>query len=181
MLRVPSNMTQIINKDSIEVYYREDSNGKPIAMGFAGKRTRPDFYYRFNSRDRLNEHLEQWQSNLESQNKVVAERKAKRMQPTTLKPGDILDGLWGYEQTNVDFYQVIRVIGKRTVEIQEIGGELDWNGGPQAYSTPVKNSFKGKPMKKVVSDGHYINMNSYLSVSPWNGKPVSITGPGWGH
>lgn len=180
-LRVPSDMKQIINQDSIEVYFKEDSNGKPIAMGFAGKRTRPDFYFRFNSHERLTEHLNQWRENLESRNKEVEQRKAKRMQPTTLKPGDILDGLWGYDQTNVDYYQVLKVIGKRTVEIQEIGYKLDWEGGSCASATPIPNSFKGKPMKKVVSDGHYINMNSYLSISPWNGKPASITAPGWGH
>lgn len=181
MLRVPSDMTQIINCDSVEVYYKEDANGKPIAMGFAGKRTRPDFYYRFNSRDRLNDHLDQWQKNIASHNEYVAKQKAKRLQPTTLKKGDILSGLWGYEQTNVTFYEVLKVVGKRSVEIQEIAQSLDWSGGPTAYATPVKGSFKEKPMRKMVQNGSYISINSYLSVDPWDGRPVSITGPGWGH
>ncbi len=180
MLRIPSDMTQLFNEDAIEVYTKT-VDGKMVAMGFAGKRTKPDFYYRFSTVERMYEYINNWRTNIESHNTYVKEQKEKRLQDTTLKVNDILEGTWGYEQTNVTFYQVLKVVGKRMVEIQEIGASLDWNGGPSAYSTPVPNSFKGKPERKMVSNGHYISINSYLSVTPWNGKPVSITGPGWGH
>lgn len=34
------------------------------------------------------------------------------MNNTPIKPGDILTYSWGYEQTNIDFFQVTRVTAK---------------------------------------------------------------------
>jgi hypothetical protein len=39
----------------------------------------------------------------------------------TLKEGDILSCSWGYDQTNVDFYQVTKVVSDKTVKIRQIG------------------------------------------------------------
>ncbi|MHO45241.1 hypothetical protein D9E76_24655 [Escherichia coli] len=38
----------------------------------------------------------------------------------TVSVGDVFVSSWGYEQTNVNFYQVISVHGKKTVTVQEI-------------------------------------------------------------
>ncbi|EAT0477748.1 MULTISPECIES: hypothetical protein [Enterobacteriaceae] len=34
--------------------------------------------------------------------------------------GDIFVSIWGYEQTNVHFYQVVGVAGKSTVKLREV-------------------------------------------------------------
>lgn len=36
--------------------------------------------------------------------------------------GDVFASSWGYEQTNVSFYQVVSVHGKKTVMVREIRG-----------------------------------------------------------
>jgi hypothetical protein len=181
-LRVPSDMAQIINQDSIEVYYKEDANGKPIVMGFAGKRTRPDFYVRFNSRERMTEYLNNWRSNLERHNQTVIERRQKRNQPHSLKVGDILDATWGYDQTNVTFYEVTKLIGSTMVTVRELNATLDWDGGPTAYSMPVPGSYnKEKEMRLKATSENAVKPDSFRYATPWNGKRVQITGPGWGH
>jgi hypothetical protein len=38
-----------------------------------------------------------------------------------IKAGDIFYSSWGYDQTNVDYYIVTRVVGRCSVELQEIG------------------------------------------------------------
>ncbi len=38
----------------------------------------------------------------------------------TISVGDIFVSSWGYEQTNVTFYQVLSVHGKKTVTVREI-------------------------------------------------------------
>ncbi|AUP42648.1 hypothetical protein [Escherichia coli] len=38
----------------------------------------------------------------------------------TVSVGDVFVSSWGYEQTNVNFYQVISVHGKKTVTVQEV-------------------------------------------------------------
>jgi hypothetical protein len=38
----------------------------------------------------------------------------------TVSVGDVFVSSWGYEQTNVTFYQVLSVHGKKTVTVREI-------------------------------------------------------------
>ena len=38
--------------------------------------------------------------------------------------GDIFKVSWGYEQTNIDYYQYISITGKRSVEIRKIVGDM---------------------------------------------------------
>lgn len=173
-------MSQIINQDTVEVYYKE-KDGKPIVMGFAGRRTKPDFYYRFSTRERMTEYLNNWRKNLEARDEQVKKRQQERLAPTTLKKGDVLYGTWGYDQTNVDFYEVISVLGSRMIEIQEVKSRfVDWDGGPNAHSMPCIGEYQGKVMQKIVSNDR-VRINSYLSVGKWDGRSVSVTGYGWGH
>ena len=37
-----------------------------------------------------------------------------------VKVGDIFSASWGYEQTNVDFFQVIALVGKTSVRVREV-------------------------------------------------------------
>lgn len=58
--------------------------------------------------------------------------------------GDVFAASWGYEQTNVDFYQVARKT-KAMVELVEIGRRIEADAGPMsgtAYADPsvVKGS-----------------------------------------
>ena len=43
--------------------------------------------------------------------------KEERIKPHSLKVGDILYCSWGYDQTNVDYFKVSEVIGKRKIKI----------------------------------------------------------------
>jgi len=98
----------------------------------------------------------------------------------TFKEGDILVTSWGYDQTNVDFYQVTNVIGK-AVEIREIGLKVvGGQGGPQEDVMPLPNQFIGPPKRKIPT-GECLRLNTYSSACPWDGKPESQTGGGWGH
>ena len=37
-----------------------------------------------------------------------------------VKVGDVFSCSWGYDQTNVDFFQVIKIVGKNSVRIREV-------------------------------------------------------------
>lgn len=41
------------------------------------------------------------------------------------KPGDVLSAVWGYEQTNVDYYEVT-AITPGTVTVRKIASEKKW-------------------------------------------------------
>ena len=41
-----------------------------------------------------------------------------------VKVGDIFSASWGYEQTNVDFFQVVALVGKTSVRVREVSLEM---------------------------------------------------------
>jgi len=98
-------------------------------------------------------------------------RERNQQEALNLKVGDILYSSWGYDQTNVDFYQVTARL-KQMVVIREI--ESRAGSGSQVF--PVPNKFIGEPMRKRIGlnnfDGSvYLKLTSYSSARLWDGKP----------
>jgi hypothetical protein len=108
---------------------------------------------------------------------------AKKNYQTISKPGTIFCHSWGWEQTNIDYYQVVEVLGRTTVIIQQITTKIlphekEGYSSMSGMAVPVPDAFTkdSKPMKKRVSKSgtegqEYISMNSYSSAMTWNGKP----------
>lgn len=49
-----------------------------------------------------------------------ATAKAEKVNKYGVKVGDIFSASWGYEQTNVDFFQVIALVGESSVRVREV-------------------------------------------------------------
>lgn len=153
------------------IYFTRNDRGV-FAMGFAGKRSKPDFNYRFRSEERRAEYVEQWVKDRREVAQIKAARKAERTAfQHTLKVGDILRSSWGYDQTNIDFYQVVELRGKTSVVIREIGQKHVEATGPDSWTTmPNAGAFRGEPMVKRVQQGNSVRIASYANAYPWNGK-----------
>ena len=81
-----------------------------------------------------------------------------------LKIGDVLRSSWGYEQTNIDYYQVTAYKGKCTVEIREIRAMRTRQSGDYGTCLPIKNDFKGDAIvKRVCKSGTSVRINSFSS------------------
>ncbi len=96
----------------------------------------------------------------------------------TPKVGDILSCSWGYDQTNVDFYKVVKLSPSgKSVTIMRIKSAVKENGYMSGESTPaVPHTFRAdaKPLTKRVNsyEGSYcVTMNSYSTAFLWDGKP----------
>jgi hypothetical protein len=96
--------------------------------------------------------------------------------------GDIFVSSWGYDQTNVDFYQIVKVmksmVAMRPISKKVVGPKGD---GQSAHKVmPEANKFTGGPIRKKLKSGWqgdaWINLNSYSGASKWNGKPQTQTG-----
>lgn len=142
-----------------------DTKGRPSAIGFTGTKGKPDFNYYFSSEERreayINKFIEEQKQKLE----YKSERKAKKQAPTIhalpFKPGDILYNSWGYEQTNVDFYQVVRCT-KSSVFIRPIKAEYSDRSAScdmAAYLRPLKDSFIGEEIRKKIQ---WYDGNAYI-------------------
>lgn len=107
--------------------------------------------------------------------------------PTPVKPGDIFRCSWGYDQTNVDWYQVVKLSKSGAyVTLVPIGSRCVEDNGPTTHEVPVPTSspdltraFRRK-LLNYRTDWH-VNIASYSSASLWDGTPAYETGAGWGH
>ena len=151
--------------------------GAPYAIVWAGKSNKKLWWVKFRDeaqrQHRIDETIASRKQHAEYKQKRQEERKQYRH---TFKVDDILSSSWGYDQTNVDFYQVVAVTDK-AVKIRKIGSK----GVDESHVVAVPNSFDGPPMTKLVRQGDRVSLTSYSSASKWDGKPRYET-PGYmGH
>jgi hypothetical protein len=110
--------------------------------------------YRYGKKERLLKSLSDFIEREESFIKRKDEEKAlKKQRREDLKNpfviGDILYDSWGYEQTNIDFFQVTNVTDK-SVYLRPIASEIvsGTEGRDSANVKPVKDKFIGEEIRK---------------------------------
>lgn len=100
------------------------------------------------------------------------------MDKSIIKPGVIFYSSWGYEQTNVSFYQVISTVGKCTVEIRKLSKTNCTDKLTNFYgkTMPNKNQFNGELFRKRVLNGiddkPFIKINDFERAYLWDGEPL---------
>jgi hypothetical protein len=136
--------------------FRSVSGESVYLQGFSGKRTKSDFYYRFNGFEKAEAYRLAWLARLQKAAQDTLNRRAEkavqRAGGHALVVGDVLVSSWGYDQTNYDYYQVTRLVGVQSVEIRELAKQVASTGWLQGNCVPLKNSFKGEPMVKRVNE-----------------------------
>jgi hypothetical protein len=180
----------------IEVYLLNN-----IAIGFLGRSAKASFHYRYQNNENALKSVREWITNVErnlTADKVKKEEK-KQLQKTEkvedhIKVGDVYYSSWGYEQTNVDFYQVVEVKGKR-VRLVEIGkSEVESSGYSSMAGMFTADVLSKKALEKVLNDKevgkwHGVKFNKYNEkidvyltgfaryecVSKWDGKPEYVS------
>jgi hypothetical protein len=157
----------IDHKDlGITVYTRD---GETLGgLCFVGKAIKPTWFYRFKSVEQRNKEIEQTFARVQSKVDRKAQEKAKKadaMANHGVVVGDVFRCSWGYDQTNIDYYEVIAITGK-TATICRIGCLSENTGWLQGDSVPQLGAFIGKPKKKLiqkrsVDSEAYLTMNSF--------------------
>jgi hypothetical protein len=109
----------------------------------------------------------------------------RKQQMTDLEPsvGDILYTSWGYDQTNVNFYQVVGVPSPAMVIVREIGSKEVADS--RVVAAP--NIFVGPPVRKKIrpsgqgGKSYAVKITGYSSAYVWDGNPKYVTPWGYGH
>lgn len=145
------------NKDSGAVY----------ATGYKGRGKKPAFNYIFKDNKQRMKFICDWMGK-------IAARSNERRKPSerALQVGDVLKSVWGYEQTNIDYYLVKNLVGKQSVEIVEIGAKALETGWLQGKCIPNKEHIIGEPMTKR-ADGESVRLTSFSSASKIEPKIVA--------
>jgi hypothetical protein len=170
------NGYSLIAKDErfgLEVYSITQENGRIYAIAYGGKRTKCDWHYRFKDEAQLKAKIEETLSGFMAWDERKAKYKAERNKPHDVKVGDIFRCSWGYDQTNIDFYQCTKVLGA-FIEVREIGQMAEETMSMQGECVPCVDSFKGDPMrKKVVTYGEEPAVRIYSFASAYRMKPIA--------
>ena len=97
-----------------------------------------------------------------------------------IQVGDILEDSWGYEQTNVEFYLVTRIVSACKIEIVELGHTtVSTESSMSGYVMPDTECQIGEPVQKMVSQNSYerqsgswhVKINDSVSLAKWDGQP----------
>jgi hypothetical protein len=159
----------------IQIYYKES----PTIGGlcFVGRAIKPTWHYRFKNAEQRQAEVTKTFEWVSAHANRKAERKAKKAVATAnhgVKVGDVFRSSWGYDQTNIDYYEVTKIIGAM-IEVCEIARMSETTGFLSGDCVPKTGHFIGKSMRKKVAmwnDSPSIKIYSFASA--YRIEPVAI-------
>jgi len=150
----------------IQIYYKEQPY--PAALCFVGKAIKPTWHYRFKNGEQRQAQVTKTFEDAHRKAEYKTQQKAKKSEAMAnhgVVVGDVFRCSWGYDQTNIDYYEVIAVTGK-TATVCRIGCLSEEDGFLQGKSVPSLGAFIGKPFKKLIQKRSidseaFLTMNSF--------------------
>lgn len=147
---------------------------KPSAVGFSGTRGKPDFNYFFKNTEERDKYIQKWLQSIKDDIESKQKRREKKKRPKGVmhdfKPGDIIYNSWGYDQTNIDFYQITRVTDA-SIFIRAIASKIagEKTGAMCAYVKPDRDNYIGPEQRKAIqwNDGQAYITFKYGGYSKW--------------
>ena len=170
-----------IEDANVVIYrYTAGRNGKPAVAAFGGKRSKPDLHFYYSSEEAREAAIERYVDGQRATLNFKAARRATRKAPNTLAIGSIVYSSWGYDQTNVDFYEVVDKPSQHFVVIRKVAKSVTECNGSSDRVVPVEGSY--------VSEGKRVKANADNSIKvghtrayEWDGEPKHQTAFGFGH
>lgn len=110
--------------------------------------------YRYGKQERLLQALDEFITREQSwikrkEDEKLEKQKKRKEMVNPYKVGDLLYSSWGYDQTNVDFYQVTKV-GDKSVWVRPVASEMvqGTQGHDSSNVRPIKDDFRGEEIYK---------------------------------
>jgi len=174
------------DKSSVVAWTAPYKGGRTLGIAWTGKRNKPDFFLAFKTNDQavtyIMDHMKRAAIFEAGKRERAAERRAANAKPHTLKVGDVLYSSWGYDQTNIDFYEVVDTTDK-SVKLWQMAQDTVETGMMSGHTTPVTGEYKR--YKGAVSNWKRVTGNNSVKVRsfgayayPYDGKAKSCS---WYH
>jgi len=146
---IPTGSTAIEHR--LGVCYVADGDTKTRAafsvIAYRGSAGKSSFYESFRTAEVRDKRVAEFFSNLEEHEQRLEARRAERSKPHTLKVGDIITNSWGYDQTNVDMYQIVKATANY-VWLQPIAGEMVPSEGLSSMAGMVRPEL---PIRQILT------------------------------
>lgn len=106
-----------------------------------------------------------------------------------VKVGDFFECSWGYDQTNVDFYEVLSITPSgKSVKVRRVQTSTVSENGSSTHVAPLAGTvhpYHPEVMTKRLRPSSYHGWSffvaSYADAYLWDLKPAYETAQGWGH
>ena len=159
---IPRGSRRISDRRSDAVAYICERNGRYEVMGFSGKAQKPAFYCVYPKPESREQKIREFFASRQRSMAFRKEIKAKRLAVGRgVKVGDLLRRSWGYEQTNIDYWQVTALVGKTMVEIRPLAQDVtQWDGYDRGKCAPIVDKFTGPAERRVAKNGQ-VKINHY--------------------
>ncbi len=165
------------------VYRFINRRGKPSALVYQGRAAKPLYWYYFNSEEQRERRVQDTiKSRREDLQRKQQELQTRREWKHSAKVGDVLYTVWGYDQTNADFFQVVEV-GDKVIKVRPLKQKLVESHEGYDKVKPDINHFAGPAVKKVPQmsgTGYRVRFDHGVG-QLWSGNAVSQTSPNTGH
>jgi hypothetical protein len=163
---IPQNSTPIERAGLPAVVYAYTTrDGKPAAISYIGKSSKKIWNYAFRTEDQRSTKIDEFFNGVAKREDSKLSLKVGRASFNhTLKVGDVLYSSWGYDQTNVEFYQITATTPK-TVTFREICQTRSRDGfqADSGICAPIKNQWAkdSKEFTRPVRPGNYVSFAEY--------------------
>lgn len=169
------------------IAWNRTQGGHALVKLYHGAASKPRFFYRFSSQEKAEKYLAEALQSLKDRIRSREAEKAERKQKIASKTaadfwavGDVVYTSWGYDQTNVDFFQIV-ALKPRSVVVRQVMENCSDRGQPGGGKTqPRRNEFCGPEILCPINpDGrfsagpcHGKEKPSFRhAVSKWDGRP----------
>ena len=161
-------------KDYILIFQYKSERGLPCAAILRNREAKPSLHYQFRNESERVDFINRQKTSADNDIEREAIRHAERMKEAEkFVKGAILYSSWGYEQTNIDFYEILERKNDFVI-IQEIGQIRNHDSrGDSGTCMPDKKIKIGEPFRKKITKHASINLESYKYCGLWNGRPLS--------
>ena len=202
---IRDNAIKVCDKHSDAVaYLSADVRGRPCAVIFFGKQAKPVANYAYRSEAERERSVADYFGRAQAWEKRKSDaRQARKDFRHNVRIGDIFAASWGYDQTNVNFFQVIEVKGKFAT-VREIAQHCEERGRGADVVVPQTDKFlepryegdeHGLPLRRLVQQAYggqaCLKINETYSAYQWGerdpitgtvlGRGMHQTASGWGH
>jgi hypothetical protein len=185
-------VNRIVLEDNTEFRYTDPDNTKHSFMAYRASAPRNHWlHYRYKSHEEMLNAMTKYKTlAIERYRDKVQQKAVQKAANESVRAehafvvGDIVVNTWGYEQTNVEFYEVIRIMDK-SIEVRQVASKIE-EGSTYAHGMacnvlPSKGDFlhNSKPfvlrLKAWLYNGKaevgICNPKSYYYFRKWEGKP----------
>ena len=159
---------------SAVAYIYTDKRDRLCLRAFYGRRFKPSLSYYYTTPQAREKRVEEFFRSI----RAHEERQKKTNGYHSLEIGNILYSSWGYDQTNVDFYEVVGFKGKTLVLLREVEQIKDQSGDMSGTTKPVPGKYKSGQFQRRCTANHIISITKSQSAYLWDGKPKSYTSYG---